>query len=394
MIFLSVLLYLVIVILCVPVLVFLVQTVAALPMLKSTPASLGASPRIAVLIPAHNEEAGIATTIESILAQLGKTDRVVVVADNCSDQTARVARLAGAEVSERANSTLRGKSYALDHGVRVVAIDAPDVLVIVDADCVASDGAIARIAALAAQHHRPVQAKYLMVAPKNSSAMKKIAEFAWAVKNQVRPIGLHRLGLPCQMTGSGMAFPWDVIRDAPLANGHIAEDMQLGIDLASNGYPPLYCADALVSSYFPNSVQGTQTQRTRWEHGTISILIGTAPKLLLQALKARNFALTGMALDLLVPPVALLCMLVFAVTLAALVFAAITGIAGPAVLAVLMMVGLVFAVLAAWWRYGRNILPLHQLFSAVFYMLKKIPLYCRYVVSRQVEWVRSKRDNE
>jgi cellulose synthase/poly-beta-1,6-N-acetylglucosamine synthase-like glycosyltransferase len=394
MVFMSVLMYLAIAILCVPVLVVLIQALSAFASANEAPACAPIGPRIAVLIPAHNEASGIAATIESVRAQLGKADRIVVVADNCSDQTASVARLAGAEVAERTNTQLRGKGYALDHGVRLIALDPPEILVIIDADCLVSSEAIARISALAAQHHRPVQAKYLMYAAKNSNALKKVAEFAWVVKNQVRPIGFQRLGLPSQLTGSGMAFPWDVIRDAPLANGHIAEDMQLGIDLASKGFPPLYCADALVSSYFPNSAEGTQTQRTRWEHGTISILLKTAPTLLFKAIRARNLQMIGMALDLLVPPIALLCMLVSAAMMAALLFAAITGLFGPAVFAALVMLGLITAVLAAWWRYGRAILPAYQLLTAIFYMLKKIPLYFRYLASRQVEWVRSKRDGE
>jgi hypothetical protein len=87
-------------------------------------------------------------------------------------------------------------------------------------------------------------------------------------------------------------------------------------------------------------------------------------------------------------------MLVSAAMMAALLFAAITGLFGPAVFAALVMLGLITAVLAAWWRYGRAILPAYQLLTAIFYMLKKIPLYFRYLASRQVEWVRSKRDGE
>ena len=392
--FFSSVLYVSLAILVVPVLVFLIQSLLAFVPTRLLPALPQVRPRIAVLIPAHNEASGIAATIKSVAAQLGTADRIVVVADNCSDHTARVARLSGANVIERTSTTLLGKGYALDHGVRQIALAPPEVLIIVDADCLVADGAIPRIATLAAQHHRPVQAKYLMYSPQNSSAMKKVAEFAWVVKNQVRPTGLHRLGLPCQMTGSGMAFPWEMIRDAPLANGHIAEDMQLGIDLASKGYSPLYCTEALVSSYFPNNSEGTKIQRTRWEHGTIGILLGTAPRLLFKAIKERNWHMIGMALDLLVPPVALLCMLLSAAMMTTLVFAIITGLLGPAIFAALLVLGLTTAVLAAWWRYGRAILPAYQFLNAIFYMLEKIPLYLRYLFSRQVAWVRSKRDDE
>ena len=71
---------------------------------------------LAVLVPAHDEEEGIAATLAAVLAQLGPHDRLLVVADNCSDATAAVARAAGAEVVER-SSDLRGKGYALAHGI-------------------------------------------------------------------------------------------------------------------------------------------------------------------------------------------------------------------------------------------------------------------------------------
>jgi hypothetical protein len=79
---------------------------------------------------------------------------------------------------------------------------------------------------------RPVQALYLMLAPADAGLARRLAQFAWRVRNWARPAGWHRLGLPCQLMGTGMAFSWDMLRDAPLANASIVEDMKLGIDLA------------------------------------------------------------------------------------------------------------------------------------------------------------------
>jgi cellulose synthase/poly-beta-1,6-N-acetylglucosamine synthase-like glycosyltransferase len=69
---------------------------------------------VAVLIPAHNESAGIEATLRCLQAQLRAGDRVLVVADNCDDDTAAVARDAGAEVIERIDAIHRGKGFALD----------------------------------------------------------------------------------------------------------------------------------------------------------------------------------------------------------------------------------------------------------------------------------------
>jgi hypothetical protein len=90
---------------------------------------------------------------------------------------------------------------------------------------------------------RPVQSLYLMTAPCESAINHQVAEFAWRLKNQVRPLGLRALGLPCQLMGTGMAFPWDIIRSAELASGFIVEDLKLGLDLADAGHPPVFCPE-------------------------------------------------------------------------------------------------------------------------------------------------------
>ena len=87
-------------------------------------------------------------------------DRLLVVADNCSDDTAALARTAGAEVVERSNAQQRGKGYALDFGVRHLASAAPDVMIIVDADCQVGEGSIERLANCCIDSGRPTQALY------------------------------------------------------------------------------------------------------------------------------------------------------------------------------------------------------------------------------------------
>lgn len=380
-------------IILIPIVVLLFQCLlAAVASPRARPAA-GPRPRLAVLVPAHNEEGGLAATLTSLMPQLLPGDRLLVVADNCSDDTAGVARRAGAEVRERQHATERGKGYALDFGVRALADAPPEVLLIVDADCLVADGALTRLAQHCATAQRPVQALYLMYAP-GGSLMKKIAEFAWVVKNQVRPLGFHTLGLPCQLMGTGMAFPWSIISQAELANGHIVEDMKLGLDLALVGRAPLFCPQALVSSTFPTSDSGTESQRTRWEHGHLSMIAAEAPRLLWRGLTRGSLQSIAMALDLSVPPVALLCLLTIGVSGAAALLALFTTAYTPLWLALLALGSLGAAVLLAWARYGRAILSGRDLLSAVVYILRKIPLYLRFLVNRQVEWVRSKRDNE
>ena len=223
--------------LAIPALVLFVEIVAALFARPhgEQEGTAPARPRFAVLMPAHDEAAGIAASIATILPQLHSGDRLLVVADNCSDATAAAARGAGAEVVERHDLSHRGKGYALDFGVRALEGDCPPVVIVVDADCSVDAQALHRLATRCAEVGRPVQALYLMHAPPGAGLRLRIAAFAWIVKNRARPLGLLRLRLPCQLMGTGMAFPWGLLRDAPLASGHLVEDMQLGIDLAMAG---------------------------------------------------------------------------------------------------------------------------------------------------------------
>ncbi|MGE8382883.1 MAG: glycosyltransferase family 2 protein, partial [Pseudomonas putida] len=217
---LSWLLGLLAVIALVPVSVFFLQMLLACLPPRSRPLGVSVRPRVAVLVPAHDEAAIIRATLASVTPQLLPGDRLLVVADNCTDDTARLAREAGAEVVERFDTVLRGKGYALDFGVRHLALQPPEVVIVVDADCQVAEGAIDCLARRYHQAQRPVQALYLMRAPAGSGLTVQVAEFAWRVKNLVRPRGWARLGLPCQLMGAGMAFGWHDLALINLANGH------------------------------------------------------------------------------------------------------------------------------------------------------------------------------
>ncbi|HEX6708111.1 MAG TPA: glycosyltransferase family 2 protein [Albitalea sp.] len=351
-------------------------------------------PRLAVLMPAHDEAAGIADTLASVRPQLQPGDRLLVVADNCSDDTAQVAARCGAEVAQRRDDQRRGKGYALDFGMRRLEADPPALVVFVDADCALEPGALDRLARDCARHQRPVQALYLMQSPPDAGLKTRIAELAWLVKNQVRPLGWHRAGLPCQLMGTGMAFPWAQIRGAPLASGHLVEDMQLGLDLALAGAPPRFCPGARVTSLFPAQAQGLASQRLRWEHGHLGVIASRVPRLLWHAIAHGRPQLAAMALDVGVPPLAALALMLLVAMLAGALFAALGGGALPLALAGLGLAALLLAVLLAWSRHGRHIVSLGELLGAPLYVLGKIPVYTRLFKGRQVEWVRTHRDDK
>ena len=350
--------------------------------------------RRAILMPAHNEEAVIQATLSTLTPQLKSTDRLLVVADNCTDTTADIARQAGATVLERFNDELRGKGYALDFGLRHLADDPPEVLIMVDADCQVQPGAIDAIADLALLVNRPVQATYLLEQSANPSPKEMVSTFAFKVKNLVRPLGLRILGQPCLLTGTGMAFPWDALKDVNLASGNIVEDMKLGLDLAVAGYEPILCPHALVTGDQPQQDSTAMTQRTRWEHGHLQTLLTCVPPLLSQGLKQRRLGLISLGLDLCIPPLSLLVMLWVA---GAALITAVTLLLStswlPAMAVYAAGVALLLAIVLAWAGFARQDIPGSKLLSIPLYILWKIPLYFKFLSGPESKWIRTERDN-
>ncbi|MGD1858328.1 MAG: glycosyltransferase family 2 protein [Leptolyngbyaceae cyanobacterium] len=350
--------------------------------------------RRAILMPAHNEATVIQATLATLTPQLNATDRLVVVADNCTDATAEIARQAGATVLERQNDRQRGKGYALDFGIRHLSQNAPDVLIMVDADCQVKPGAIDAISTLALSTQRPVQATYLLEQSPEPAPKEKVSTFAFKVKNLVRPLGLRLLGQPCLLTGTGMAFPWATLKDVDLASGNIVEDMKLGLDLAIAGHAPIMCPGALVTGDQPQQDATAMTQRTRWEHGHLQTLLTCVPPLLWQGLKQGRIGLIALALDLCVPPLSLLVMLWVAgaalVTAMTLLFSTIWL---PAMAVYGSGLGLLIAICLAWSGFARQDIPLNKLLSIPLYVLWKIPLYFKFLKGPEAQWIRTDREN-
>lgn len=379
-------------VLALPVGVLFLQVLASLAPRRRVGLPFGARPRIAVVIPAHNEQSTIGKTLAAVASQLAGDDRLVVVADNCTDQTAELARRHGAEVTVRTDSIRRGKGYALDHGLTFLdRTGAPEVVIFLDADCDLNEGCIQHLALASIRSGRPAQAVYLMTPPQSQQKTASIVCFAWKVKDLVRPLGWHRLGLPCQLAGSGMAFPWAVARACNLATGALAEDFQQGLDLALQGKFPLFCPQAVVTSDVAPGGQPSASQRARWEHGTLATAAEYFPRLLGRFLRTPSLSLLAMTLDVCVPPLALLALLLGASFTLALVFSFLTGVLAPVWLQALLC-GVFFATIClAWWGHGRDIIPLRWLVFAPLYALLKIPLYGRFFLDRQRVWVRGDR---
>jgi cellulose synthase/poly-beta-1,6-N-acetylglucosamine synthase-like glycosyltransferase len=377
---------------CVPAATFVAEVLVGAPPPRRRPAAHTASPRTIVLVPAHNEQAVIEATLASLRGELDEHTSLLVVADNCEDDTPERAERAGARVVRRVDPSRRGKGYAIEFGLNELAKEPPDIVVIVDADCRVEPGSIKILAQRAHVTGRPVQAEYLILPPR-LEPKTAINALAFLIKNRVRPLGLARLGLPCQLTGSGMAFPWAVIRKAPPGGAYLVEDMLMGLELARLGSPPLFCPDARIRSELPTRPAAQQGQRRRWEHGHLATLIEQGPRLVLEGLSRGNLDLLALGLDVLVPPLTLfllgLCGVLGLNVLASLGF----GLGpGPVLLSFGAVAAVGASVLIAWLTQGRELVPLRYALLVPGYVLWKLPLYVAFAARRkQATWEQTER---
>jgi cellulose synthase/poly-beta-1,6-N-acetylglucosamine synthase-like glycosyltransferase len=350
------------------------------------------APRVAVLMPAHNEGTGIEQTIRALAPQLNEATQLWVVADNCTDNTAQLAAASGAHVLERTDPERRGKGFALAYGLDKLAQDPPSVVVILDADCELSEGGLKRLAYDAMRHEVPIQADYVLIPNPNPSPRSVVSALAFLVKNRVRPRGLSSLGLPCLLTGTGMAFPWQVLRKAPPTDDNLVEDMVMGLELALLGHAPRLCPDVCVTSALPEKEKAASAQRTRWEHGHLATLLSHAPRLFLRGLLQLRLELLALWLELLVPPLSLLVISLVAGTFLCAIATFFGATAVPLALFALSLAAIGCGVLAGWYAYGRELVRARDLLSIPKYVLWKLPLYFGFFTKgKQRAWERTER---
>jgi cellulose synthase/poly-beta-1,6-N-acetylglucosamine synthase-like glycosyltransferase len=176
-----------------------------------------------------------------------------------------------------------------------------------------------------------------------------------------------------------MAFPWSVISQAPLASGNIVEDMQLAVDLAMAGNPPVFCEQAKVIGRLPQQKSAAKSQRMRWEHGHLQTLLTQVPKLFNASVRQRRFDLLAIALDLCIPPLSLLVMMWIAVMGGALLAGALGVSWIPAIVLAIEGLLIFISIVGAWAKFGRTDLPV-------------LTLYLAFLVRPQTKWIRTARD--
>jgi hypothetical protein len=170
--------------------------------------------------------------------------------------------------------------------------------------------------------------------------------------------------------------------------------MKLGIDFIVAGHPPRFDDRTKVTSQFPTNEAGRISQRRRWEHGHISMIADMVPSLIGQGIRGGRGSLLAVALDLMIPPLSLLVVLLFAVLAASVVLAVIDGSVVALYVTLASLVLAISGLMRAWSGYGRDIISARELLSIPLYIARKLPLYFDFFRRREREWVRTARDDE
>ena len=264
---------------------------ASLPWLlrRKTLEPAPARTRFMIVIPAHDEAALIGQTVASILTSPYPADlrSVVVVADNCTDDTAAIARRAGASCWERRDLERRGKPHALHWIFERVDLGAVDAVVIVDGDTVVDRDFLGAMDRRLQAGEEAIQGFYGVMNP-DETWLTRLAMLPAALKFYLTFPGKQALGLSCPLAGNGMCFKADIIRKLGWNAFTLSEDWEYYLILALNGYVVSSAPEAIIYGQVARSLELGRAQRMRWMKGRVDALALHWRPLIRKALRDRS----------------------------------------------------------------------------------------------------------
>ncbi|MGC9224360.1 MAG: glycosyltransferase family 2 protein [Terracidiphilus sp.] len=253
--------------------------------------------RLAVVVPAHNEEAVIARALASLRAAVctrltaipasGSQLQpwqvpVIVVAHNCTDGTAAIANQAGARVVELKGTGLRGKGAALRAGFDAAQAAGANAFLVVDADSHASQNLIAATAATLERGAAATQCRYELELPNSrpASARERLRVLAFRAINVLRARGRSRLGFSAGAFGNGFAVAAGTLETVPYAVDTICEDLEYHTRLVAAGLRVAWVGEAQVLGPLAPTRSAQAAQEARWEGGRFHVAARATGRLL------------------------------------------------------------------------------------------------------------------
>lgn len=261
--------------------------------------------KFAIFIPAHNEENVIANIVENLkhLNYPGDCYDVFVIADNCTDNTANIVEAGGANVLIRTNKEKRGKGFALQWAFKEVLYkkDADyDAAVIFDADNLVSKNFLREMNNKLCDGHKVLQGYIDSKNPEDSWITASYSIAFWSA-NRLFQCAREYMGLSCQIGGTGFCVDVDVLKKIGWEATCLVEDLEFTMKLMLNGIRVGWAHNAVVYDEKPLTMAQSWKQRRRWMQGFADVCSRYFTKLLVKAVKDKNFALFDCALYTLQP---------------------------------------------------------------------------------------------
>lgn len=258
-------------------------------------------PSLAIIIPAHNEESGVADTLNSLKACSNAA--IVLVADNCTDRTASIGKEAGVRVIIRDDPGNRGKPQALAFALDILLKEEFRFFAFVDADSIVEPNFTTVLLDEFSKGAEAVQVKYVHRRGR-MTMWQRFLDISFTASNILRPLGRQYWGLSCGIFGNGFALTRETIQAVPFNVDSIVEDLITHIRLVASGRKVRFSTKTTVSAVMPADLRGMRTQRSRWEGGRLAALRQEGP-MLCKLIFAGQTALIEPLLDLLLPPLAI-----------------------------------------------------------------------------------------
>ncbi len=260
--------------------------------------------RFAVLVPAHNEETVITRTINSLNGMHYPKDLydVIVIADNCTDETAHISRSLGATVFERSDDLRKGKGYALRWCIDQI-IDSDryyDAFTVIDADTTVSTNFLSVMDAYLEEGAECIQSSDMIV-PEPGVWTPEMTRVAFILHNYVRPLGRAVIGCSSGLNGNGMCFSRGLMKALPWNTYSRVEDLERYIDLTLRDIRIHFAPEAEVRALIPSDPKNAESQRRRWEIGRLPLILKYAGPMITAAVRDKSLMILDALVDLVTP---------------------------------------------------------------------------------------------
>jgi 1,2-diacylglycerol 3-beta-glucosyltransferase len=348
--------------------------------------------RFDIVVPSHNEAGVIAGTIANLKQIDWPADlyRIVIVADNCTDATAEIARAAGVVVLERTDLSQRGKGYALLYAFKHLREAAfADAVAVVDADAEVSTNLLEAFASRIEAGAHAVQVHYGVLNPWGSWRTRLLT-IAMAAYHIVRSRARERQHVSSGVRGNGWCVTQQLLGQVQYNAFSLAEDIEYGINLGLAGYRVYYAGEAHASQEMTANAQVASKQRERWEVGRFRLIRSSTLPLLKAAFSRPSAVCLDLAMDLIVLPFTYVALNVGALLVVSLLCAWLNAAFLPWVwLSAGYVVLLALYVLRGWQLSGTGMRGLLDLLGAPVFVIWKLLLMLNRRQSN--EWVRTER---